>query len=102
MLPSTSEKNAGADSSVDLRKEAGAWLRARRIELGLSQRELAVRVNMEYYTFISQIEAGRGRIPPDRMLDWAEALEMDPKEFAIKLMKYYDPYTFEMVFGGSR
>ena len=77
-------------------------MRARRIELGLSQRELAVRVNMEYYTFISQIEAGRGRIPPDRMLDWAEALEMDPKEFAIKLMKYYDPYTFEMVFGGSR
>lgn len=102
MLPSTSEKNAGADNSVRLRKEAGSWLRARRSKLGLSQRELAVRVNMEYYTFISQIEAGRGRIPADRMRDWAEALEMDPKEFAIKLMKYYDPYTFEMVFGGSR
>ena len=102
MLPSTSEKNAGADKSLRLRKEAGSWLRARRSKLGLSQRELAVRVNMEYYTFISQIEAGRGRIPADRMRDWAEALEMDPKEFASKLMKYYDPFTFEMVFGGSR
>jgi transcriptional regulator with XRE-family HTH domain len=74
-------------------------LRARRCELGLSQRELAQRVNIEYYTFISQIEAGRGRVPADRLKDWSTALEMDPKEFAISIMKYYDPYTFEMIFG---
>ena len=36
---------------------------------------------MEYYTFISQIEAGRGRIPAERMRDWSIALEMDPREF---------------------
>ena len=63
MLASVSEKVSGTEGSVELRKRAGSWLRARRSELGLSQRELAVRVNMEYYTFISQIEAGRGRIP---------------------------------------
>ena len=56
---------------------------------------------MEYYTFISQIEAGRGRVPADRLRDWAEALEMDPKEFATMLLRYYDPYSYEMVFGGS-
>ena len=98
MLLSVSEKTPGVEGSAALRKRAGAWLRARRIELGLSQRELAVRVNMEYYTFISQIEAGRGRIPAERMRDWSVALEMDPREFAITLMKYYDPFTYEMVF----
>lgn len=98
MLPSLSEKTSGTEGSVELRKRAGAWLRARRSELGLSQRELALRVNMEYYTFISQIEAGRGRIPAERMRDWSTALEVDPREFATTLMKYYDPYLYEMVF----
>ena len=98
MLTSASEKTSGAEGSLELRQQAGAWLRARRSELGLSQRELALRVNMEYYTFISQIEAGRGRIPAERMRDWSIALEMEPREFAITLMKYYDPHTYEMVF----
>ncbi len=88
-------------NTSELRKKAGIWLRNRRCELGLSQRELACRVNMEYYTFISQIEAGRGRVPSDRLRDWAEALEMEPREFAINLMKYYDPLTFDMIFGAS-
>ena len=86
-------------SVVDLRREAGAWLKEQRCRLGLSQRELAKRVNMDYYTFISQIEAGRGRVPSERLLIWAEALEINPREFAIKLMQYYDPYVYELVFG---
>ena len=85
-------------NSAELRKQAGAWLREKRCELGISQRELAYRVSMEYYTFISQIEAGRGRVPADRMHDWAVALEMNPRELAINLMKYYDPYTYELIF----
>lgn len=85
-------------NSGSLRKQAGVWLRSRRCELGLSQRELAHRVNMEYYTFISQIEAGRGRVPAERFQIWAEALEIEPREFAINLMQYYDPYTYQLVF----
>lgn len=97
-VPQNSEEQVSAS---ELRKKAGIWLRTRRSELGLSQRELACRVNMEYYTFISQIEAGRGRVPADRLRDWAEALEMEPKEFAINLMKYYDPLTYDMIFGSK-
>ncbi len=98
MLPEATRKAGELDTASELRKKAGAWLRARRCELGLSQRELAYRVNMEYYTFISQIEAGRGRVPSERLSDWADALEMAPREFAINLMKYYDPHTYNMVF----
>jgi transcriptional regulator with XRE-family HTH domain len=101
MLPNLTQNTIVPVSTSELRKKAGRWLRARRCELGLSQRELASRVNMEYYTFISQIEAGRGRVPSDRLRDWADALEMEPKEFAINLMKYYDPLTFDMIFGSN-
>tara|TARA_B100000963_G_C22531252_1_gene627718 strand:- start:139 stop:447 length:309 start_codon:yes stop_codon:yes gene_type:complete len=95
------QKNRESESIAELRKKAGEWLRARRCALGLSQRELATRVNMDYYTFISQIEAGRGRVPAERFKEWAQALDMEPREFAINLMKYYDPFTFEMIFGSS-
>jgi transcriptional regulator with XRE-family HTH domain len=98
MLSETTGKVGEPDTAISLRKKAGAWLRARRCELGLSQRELAYRVNIEYYTFISQIEAGRGRVPSERLHDWAKALEMAPREFAINLMKYYDPHTYSMIF----
>ena len=102
MVAGSSQSPVVQINTSELRKKAGRWLRDRRCELGLSQRELACRVNMEYYTFISQIEAGRGRVPSDRLRDWAEALEMEPREFAINLMKYYDPLTFDMIFGTSK
>jgi transcriptional regulator with XRE-family HTH domain len=101
MLTSDQQKKLDTSSPAELRKKAGSWLRSVRCNLGLSQRELAHRVNMEYYTFISQIEAGRGRVPADRLPDWSKALEMDPREFAINLMRYYDPHSFDMIFGAD-
>jgi transcriptional regulator with XRE-family HTH domain len=69
-----------------------------REKAGLSQRQLAARLDIEYYTFISQLENGRGRIPPDRYEDWAEALKVDVKDFTRELMRYYDPVTFRILF----
>ena len=65
----TSEKEV-----QESRKSGGEWLRDLRQKSGLSQRQLAQKVSVDYYTFISQLENGRGRIPPDRYQDWAEAL----------------------------
>jgi len=85
-----------------LRAQAGCWLRELRETRGLSQRELAQKVGAEYYTFISQLENGRGRIPPDRYLAWASALGVEPREFVRELMYYYDPMTYSIVFGNAR
>ena len=82
-----------------LRGKAGIWLRELREKRGLSQRELAQKVGAEYYTFISQLENGRGRIPPDRYLLWADALGVNPREFVRGLMSYYDPMTYSIIFG---
>jgi transcriptional regulator with XRE-family HTH domain len=83
---------------MQLRREAGCWLKELREACGLSQRALAERVGAEYYTFISQLEAGRGRIPPDRYLLWAEALGVEPRFFVRTLLRYYDPVTHAVLF----
>lgn len=82
----------------DLRVAGGLWLRDRREAVGLSQRQLADMVGVTYYTFISQVENGRGRLPPDRYAQWAAALQMDPKQFVRDLMRFYDPITHRILF----
>jgi transcriptional regulator with XRE-family HTH domain len=83
----------------ELRREGGRWLKTQRERAGLSQRQLADQVGAEYYTFISQLETGRGRIPPDRYLEWAKALKMNPRDFVQSIMQYYDPVTYDILFG---
>lgn len=87
------------DEVQALRQEAGSWLRGLRETAGLSQRELAKAVGTEYYTFISQIESGRGRVPLAQLRAWADALNVPAREFAIKLMRFYDPVNYELIFG---
>lgn len=81
-----------------LRREGGRWLKERRERIGLSQRQLAERVGADYYTFISQLETGRGRIPPDRYEDWARALDMQGRDFVREVMRYYDPIAHRILF----
>ena len=83
----------------ELRREGGRWLKRCREDAGLSQRQLAEAVGAEYYTFISQLESGRGRIPPDRYHVWAQALKIPPKGFVRDILSFYDPVTYEILFG---
>jgi transcriptional regulator with XRE-family HTH domain len=59
---------------------------------------LAARVGAKYYTTISRIENGRLGVAPDRYLAWAQALGVNPRWFVQKLMSYYDPVTYEILF----
>ena len=82
----------------ELRRAAGLWLRDLRETRGLSQRELAAKLGVKYYTFISQLETGRGRVPPDQYAAWASALGVDPTAFVKKLLSFYDPVTYDFLF----
>ena len=95
----THPQRLGSKLTKELRNQAGRWLRELREKGGLSQRELAAKVGAKHYSFISSLEGGRGRIPPDRYLAWAEALELDPQAFVHRLMSYYDPVTYGILFG---
>lgn len=83
----------------ELRRLGGKWLKERRESAGLSQRQLAEILGVEYYTFISQIETGHGRIPPDRYEAWAGAIGLDLADFVREILRYYDPVTFSILFG---
>lgn len=83
---------------AELRKAAGEWLKGLREARGLSQTELAERVGVDYYSFISQIENGRGRIPSARYAKWADALGLPRREFVRNILKYYDPTVYDLLF----
>lgn len=81
-----------------LRREAGRWLRSAREAAGLTQADLASRVGLRYYTFVSQVEGGQGRVPIETQGAWAEALGLEPSEFARTLLRFYEPELHRLLF----
>ena len=87
-----------APDAKQMRKEAGAWLKELRGRAGLSQIALAEKLDLKYYTFISQVENGFGRVPTETMEAWGRALGQEPAPFARKLLTYYDPELHRLLF----
>jgi transcriptional regulator with XRE-family HTH domain len=87
------------EASKKLRKQGGTYLKKLRNSAGLTQRELAEASGFKYYTFISQIENGYGRIPPNLYKDYAKAVGVNLAVFAENMLKFYDPYTYKCLFG---
>ena len=87
-----------APDTKKMRREAGAWLKELRSQAGLSQIELAAMLGLKYYTFISQVENGFGRVPTESMEAWGLALGQEPSAFARKLLSYYDPEMYRLLF----
>lgn len=89
---------ANAPDTKLLRKQAGDWLKDLRKRAGLSQIELAARLNLKYYTFISQVENGFGRVPIESMEAWARALGTPPSDFARHLISLYEPELYRLLY----
>ena len=95
-------QKATDEKSKVTRKQGGLVVKTLRSINKLTQRALAEKAGLEYYTFISQIESGVGKIPPQKLKAFADALGCNPKKFTRELMKFYDPDTFEVLFETSR
>lgn len=91
-------KKSSAKKSSKLLQNAGLFLKKSREAKNMSQREMADKLGLSYYTFISQLENGRGKIPASRYQDWADALEIDARVFVKKIMSFYDPIAFRILF----
>lgn len=98
MLDRSAARMKTKSKDPELKREIGLWLKEMRERAGLSQRDLAKAVGLQYYTFVSQLENGRGRIPADKFTAWADALRIDRQEFVKKLMQHYDPIAFGILF----
>jgi transcriptional regulator with XRE-family HTH domain len=85
-------------AAKELRRQAGTWLKELRGRAGLSQLQLAERLNLKYYTFVSQVENGFGRVPTESMEAWGRALGVEPPAFARQLLSFYDPELHRLLF----
>ncbi len=85
-----------------MRKQAGGWLKELRAAAGLSQIDLAARLGLKYYTFVSQVENGFGRVPTESMANWADALGVEPSAFARHLLSFYEPEMYRLLFGSQK
>lgn len=95
---SSRQHNRESPAVLKLREECGAWLRSLREAAGISQREFSRQMGFGYYSFISQVETGRGRIPTDQIEAWAKLCKVPPRDFARMLLKYYDPINYRLIF----
>ena len=85
-------------SLKDERRRAGRWLKQLREGAGLTQMELATRLGLEYYTFVSQVETGFSRVPNKKIGGWARAVGADPSWFARQLIKFYEPELHRVLY----
>lgn len=46
--------------------------------------------------------AGEGRVPPERLQAWAKAIKVDNETFGKTLLRFYDPYMWQMLYGPER
>jgi transcriptional regulator with XRE-family HTH domain len=92
------QQKATGEEAKRLRRQVGEYLRALRDTTGKTQRELADELGLAYYTFISQLESGHGRVPPHLYVHYARALDVDPHEFAKVMLRHYDPFTYQALF----
>lgn len=97
----TAMNPAKAALTKTLRREAGRWLKSARESAGLTQAELAEKTGLRYYTFVSQVENGLGRVPIEAQAVWAESLGLDPGPFARTLLRYYEPELHRLLFDGT-
>jgi transcriptional regulator with XRE-family HTH domain len=98
-MPRSAVDPVRAAATKGLRQEAGRWLKAGREAAGLTQADLAARVGLRYYTFVSQVESGLGRVPIETQGAWADAIGVDQAEFALTLLHYYEPELYRLLFG---
>ena len=97
-MPRPAADPARAAATKTLRQQAGRWLKTVREAAGLTQAELAGRVGLRYYTFVSQMEGGLGRVPIESQGAWARAVGLDAEVFARTLLRYYEPELHRLLF----
>ena len=91
-----------APQAKQLRKNAGKWLQELRTRAGMSQIQLAQMLGFKYYTFVSQVENGFGRVPTESLEAWALALGVEPSDFARRLLSFYEPELHRLLFEVKR
>jgi len=92
------QKSTTDPQTARLRKEAGLFLKKTREAAGLSGSEIAKLTGLGGRQSVSQVENGWMRLSEHRLEAWCRAVKMDPTFFAKRILSYYEPTLFKMIF----
>jgi hypothetical protein len=98
----SSQQQITSSEVIELRKEAGLWLKELREKRGCRQRQMAEKVGELLHLHLSIGVQGAAGYPPTDTLVWAEVLGVEPKFFVRNLLRSYDPVTYSILFGKSK
>lgn len=93
------EAGARSEAGKALRWRLGRWLKLQREAAGLTQADLAERLSLRYYSFISQVEGGYGRIPQSLYIAWADSLGVDRETFGWMVLQHMEPGLYQLLTG---
>lgn len=88
----------GRNVALEYRTIVGNWLRAKRQEAGLTQKQVNDLIDVES-NLVAAVESGRSTIPPSRYEALANALSVSHEEFATFLLRYDNPWLYKMIHG---
>jgi transcriptional regulator with XRE-family HTH domain len=88
----------GPDIAHDYRRKVGQWVKEMRINLEMTQTDLADRARMKP-NGISAIETGRNSIPPEAYADFANAFDIGHRTFGKIMVRYSNPWAYELIYG---
>ncbi len=101
MVAVTKRSSADADDKSErareMRREFGRVLKTWREARGLTQADVAASLGLKYYSFVSQVENGIGRIPQSLYGPWADALRVEREEFAWTALAALEPSLYELL-----
>lgn len=90
------------EAALRWRLDLAEYVREARVNVGLTQTELADALELTSKQFVSGIETGRTSIPPERVEASADALGLDRKEFASVVLRYSNPWLYAALFGADK
>lgn len=87
----------GRDIGYEYRREFGAYLRQKRLDMGLTQKQVADALGVQP-SAVSSMEIGRIALPADRAEALADALNIDHGEMGRQYLRWSNPWIYKMIF----
>lgn len=92
---------ARPNGSLAFKEALGAYMQGLREKAGMTQAQLAQALGFTYPSAISAIEVGRNTVPPERYLQFAEVLGVEPKVFGEEVLRLTDPWMHAILFASN-
>jgi transcriptional regulator with XRE-family HTH domain len=79
----------------------GEIIKTQRTAIGYTQKELADRLGLEYYTMISQLENGYVSVPPAMWVPLSFILKLNREEWVLMCLEEIAPEIYNALFGNN-